>query len=274
MASKERKKRDKSEKVLRPVRPSAAIQAGYQRKLDRLIDEMNASVSYFLKASYRANEPRIAQDETPADILRRTMKQLSSRWLKKFDKASEQMAEWFAQSVEKRSTEQMKKILREGGLTVPFEMTPAMRDIKDATINQNVALIKSIPQQYLSEVEGMVQRSVQTGRDMGQLSDDLQKRFGITKRRAAFISRTQNEMATSAFNKARLMEVGIEECVWVHSGGGREPRPTHVKAGRDKVKFKTSEGWFDPDPKVRRHIQSGELINCRCTQRPVLKGFS
>jgi hypothetical protein len=70
------------------------------------------------------------------------------------------------------------------------------------------------------------------------------------------------------------MEAGIDECVWVHSGGGREPRPTHLKAGRDKVRFKTSEGWFDPDPKVRRHIQSGELINCRCTQRPVLKGFS
>lgn len=272
MASKVRKRRDKTDKVLKPVRPSAAIEVAYRRKLDRLIADMQASVSYFLKASYRANEPRMALDETPADALRKTMKELTDRWTKKFNAMAPKLAEWFSQSAEKRSTEQMKKILKDGGLAIEFKMTPAMRDVLDATVNANVSLIRSIPQQYFSEVEGMVQRSVQTGRDMGQLSDDLQKRFGITRRRAELISRTQNEMATSAFNKVRQLEAGITEAVWVHSGGGREPRPTHVKAGRDKVRYKVSEGWFDPA--VQRHIQPGQEINCRCQSRPVLKGFS
>lgn len=273
MASKERRKRDKTEKVLRPVRPSAAITAEYEAKLVKLIREMQDSVVYWLKASYRQNEPRImAMDETPADALRRTMKELAARWIKKFDQASVKLAEWFAQSVERRSTQQLKKILKDGGLSVEFQLTPAMRDVMDATVNANVGLIKSIPAKYFSEVEDMVQRSVQAGRDMGQLSSDLQKRFGITKRRAEFIAIDQNEKATSAFNRARLLEAGITEAQWEHSGGGRDKRPTHVKASRDKVRYPVAEGWFDPA--VGEKIQPGYLPRCKCIGKPVIKGFS
>jgi uncharacterized protein with gpF-like domain len=273
MASKERRKRDRTEKVLRPVRPSAAITAEYEAKLVKLIREMQDSVVYWLKASYRQNEPRIiAMDETPADALRRTMKELAARWIRKFDKASEKLAEWFTQSVENRSTTQLKKILKEGGIAVDFQMTPAMRDIRDATVNQNVSLIKSIPRQYFTEVEGMVQRSVQTGRDMGQLSKDLQARFGITRRRADFIARDQNEKATAAFNRVRQLEAGIDENEWLHSGGGRTQRPTHVKAGRERTRFDLRKGWYDPA--VKKYIWPGTEPNCKCVGKPVLKGFS
>lgn len=275
MASKTRQKRESRDKVLRPVRPSAAITDEYYRKLMRLIREMNDSTVYWLKASYRREEDRIvAYDESPAEMLRRTMKDLSDRWLKKFDTAAEQLAKWFSVSVEKRSTEQLKKILKDGGIAIDFQMSQGMKDILDATVQQNVSLIKSIPEKYFTEVEGLVMRSVQTGRDMGYLSSELQKRYGITRRRAELISRTQNEMATAAFNKVRMLEAGITEAQWVHSGGGKEPRPTHVKAGHDKVRFDIATGWFDPDPKVRRHIQAGELISCRCIQKPIIKGFS
>lgn len=265
--------RNKAEKTLRPVHPNAGIAEAYRKRLDSLIDAMHRSVVYWLKASYRANEPRIlALDETPADALRRSMRDLSSRWLKKFDDAAEALADYFTQSVEKRSSAALKKILRDGGMSVEFDMTPVMRDVVDATVHQNVALIKSIPAQYLEQVEGIVMRSVQTGRDLGQLADDLQRRLGVTKRRAALIARDQNNKATAAFNRVRLQEVGITECIWVHSGAGREPRPAHQKAGRERTRFSVTKGWYDPA--VKRFIQPGELINCRCVGRPVVKGFS
>ncbi|MGO7089479.1 phage minor head protein [Rhizobium leguminosarum] len=273
MASKLRRKTPKAkETILRPVHPNAGIAAEYQRRLDALIQDMHDSVVYWLTATYRQNEPRIALDETPADALRRSMKELSSRWLKRFDSMSTKMAEYFAQSVEKRSTAVMKKILKDGGWTVSFQITPAMRDIMDATIHQNVALIKSIPAQYLEQVEGIVMRGVQSGRDLGQVSKDLQDRLGVTRRRAALISKDQNNKATAAFNKARQVELGLTEAVWVHSGGGRESRPSHLKAGREQTRYTISEGWFDPA--VGQKIQPGELIHCKCVGRPVIKGFS
>lgn len=269
---KSRRMAKRTEIVLRPVRPNLGIEIAYRKRLDALIEEMHASVLYWLRAAYRKQEPRIAIDETPADALRRSIRNLSKRWLRKFDDMAGKLAEHFAQSVEKRSSGALKKILKDGGWTVEFKMTPAMRDIADATVNANVALIKSIPAQYMEQVEGIVMRGVQTGRDLGQVSQDLQSRLGVTKRRAAFISRDQNNKCTAAFNRARQLELGITEAVWVHSGGGKEPRPTHLKAGREKTRFDIAKGWYDPHE--GKWIQPGELINCRCTSRPLIRGFS
>lgn len=265
-------KRRSTEKVLRPIHPNAGIEAAYRLKLDRLIQEMQASTIYFVKAAYRANPPEIAQDETPAEALRKAIKALSDRWLKRFDEAAPKLAKWFGMATERRSAAAFRKILKDAGLTVEFTMTPAMRDILDATVNQNVALIKSIPAQYFEQIEGLVMRSVQTGRDLGGLTDELQSRYGVTSRRAALIARTQNNLATASMARARQVEVGISEAVWVHSGGGHEARPTHLKAGREHQRYDVNKGWFDPAE--QRFILPGELINCKCIGRPVVKGFS
>lgn len=259
--------------VLRPVHPNKGIELAYKRKLDALVEELHKSVMYWVLSAYRNNEPVImANDATPADILAKAIKKMTDRWVNKFDDMANKMGDFFAQAVAKQSSATMAKILKDAGWTVEFRMTPAMKDVAAATVNANVALIKSIPAQYLGKVEGMVMRSVQTGRDLHSLSKDLEKELGVTKRRAAFIARDQNSKATAAFNKARTLELGLEDAMWVHSAGGRTPRPSHVKAGRDKVTYKISQGWFDPD--VKEYIQPGELINCRCIGRAIVKGFS
>ncbi|WP_267550363.1 phage minor head protein [Rhizobium rhizogenes] len=273
MATKLRRAAPKTgETVLRPIHPNLGIEIEYRRQLLKLIDAIYKSVEYWLTARYRQNEPRIAQDETPADALRRSMKELSKRWLDKFDQMSGKLAEYFTQSVEKRSTAAMKKILRDGGWTVKFQITPAMRDVIDSVVHENVALIRSIPERYLTQVESIVMIGVQNGRDLQTITKGLQKQLGVTRRRAALIARDQTNKATASLSRARNLELGIEEAVWVHSGGGREPRPTHLRAGRDRVKFNIREGWLDPHE--QRKIQPGELINCRCVGRAVIKGFS
>jgi uncharacterized protein with gpF-like domain len=267
-----RRERDRNEKLLRPVRPNSGLEAAYRRKLDGLIKEMSDSAEYWLTASYRANPPELAADGTPADALRRSIKGLAARWFKRFDAAAPKLAAWFAQATEKRSSSALKKILKDGGFTVEFQMTPAMRDVLDATVNANVAMIKSIPAQYLTEVETMVMRSVQTGRDLGSLTKELEARFSVTRRRAALIAKTQNNMATASMTRARNLEIGLTEAIWVHSHGGREPRPSHVKAGAEKVRYDIAKGWYDPA--IGEFIQPGALIGCRCVGRPVVKGFS
>lgn len=261
-----------NDKVLRPVHPNAGIAAAYRKRLDALIEEMNVSVQHWLTSAYRNNEPEIAQDELPAAALRRAIRKLTARWTRNFDEAAPKLAEYFATAVDKRSAAALKKILKDGGFSVEFKMTPAQRDILQATIQQNVELIKSIPAQYLTQVQGSVMRSVQTGRDLGSLAKELEEHHGVTKRRAATIARSQNNLATAAMTRARQQEVGITEAIWVHSGGGKHPRKTHLQAGREKTRYSTSEGWFDPD--VGKNIWPGELPNCRCVARPVVKGFS
>lgn len=261
--------------TLRPIHPNAGIRAAYRKKLLALVDEMGKSYAHWLRSAYRENPPAIAMDEMASNALKIALRILARRWKKRFDTAAEQLAEYFATKVEKRSRLTLQKILRDGGWSVQpdfFKNTAAVRDVMSATVAENVSLIKSIPQQFHTQVEGLVMRSVTAGRDLAPLVRDLQKQYGVTRRRAEFIALDQNNKATAAITRARYVDMGIEEAIWLHSGGGKTKRPTHVKQSGKKYNIAT--GWFDPDPKVRRHIQPGELINCRCVPRAVIKGFS
>lgn len=277
-------------KTLAPVRPSAATEARYRCKLQALVAEMAASVLYWLGAAYKANPPTMAEDELPAVAMRNAVRKLARRWQKQFDDLAPQLADYFAQAANERSASQLKRMLRKGGFSVEFKMTRAARDVMNASIAEQVGLIKSIPQKYFTEVEGAVMRSVMAGRDLQALTKELGdkvdlKRIGMgrkpgesdkslatrTAKRAAFIARDQNNKATASITRVRQQEIGVTEAIWVHSGGGREPRPTHLAAGKRQQRYDVGEGWLDPA--VGKKVFPGELPNCRCISRPVIPGF-
>jgi uncharacterized protein with gpF-like domain len=258
-------------KVLKPVHPNAGIEAEYRAKLAKLVDEMHRSYVYFLKAQYRETPPAMALDATPAQHLRRELSLLGKRWQKRIDDAAPKLAKWFTQSASKRSQNVLKKILKDAGISVEFQMTAPMRDVLQATLAENVSLIKSIGSQYHTEVEGMVMRSVTAGRDLESLNKDLRSRYAITEKRANLIALNQNNLATSSFVRVRQQDLGLK-AKWLHSHGGKEPRPTHL-ANNGEI-YDPAVGWFDPDPKVRKRIWPGQLINCRCVSASVVKGFS
>lgn len=266
-------------KLLPPVHPNAGLEAEYRRRLVALVEEMHTSVFYWLQAAYRRNEPAVvalATDELPATTLRRALRELQRRWQHRFDEAAPELARYFAKAVAQRSDRTLMSILRKQGFSVRLKMTRGMLDQLHATINANVGLIKSIPQKYLLDVEGAVMRSVQAGRDLKTLTAELEQTYGVTRRRAALIARDQNNKSTAAMTRGRQMEMGVKEAVWVHSHGGREPRPTHLAAGKRRQRYNVKEGWFDPDAEGRgkgKNIFPGELINCRCVARSVIPGF-
>lgn len=226
---------------------------------------MVASIQRFLLAAYRKDPPVLAQD-APADRLQVVLRRLTARWLKRFDRLAEHLADHFARDVRDRSDAALRSALKTGGMSVQFKATKAERDVMAATVAENVRLIKSIPEQYLTQVEGAVMRSVQTGRDIGQLAKELETHYGVTKRRAAFIARDQNNKATAAITRARQDELGITEAIWLHSGGGKHPRPSHVRNSGQRYKVET--GWYDPDAK--KWIWPGTLPNCRCVAKSVI----
>lgn len=257
----------------RATSPNVGTEALYRRRMLREIDAMQASIMRFVVAAYRRNEPKVAelaQDEgLPARALQRSVDEMRDRWTRRFDEAARRLAWWFAKDVERRSTKQLHRILRDGGFSVRFNATPAVRDILQATVQANVSLIKTIPAEHFAKIEGMVMRSVQAGRDLQQLEADLRSAFGVTRRRAALIARDQNNKATSAIQRARQLEVGLTEAIWVHSGGGREPRPKHVRASGTRYDLRRGLPIGDKG----QWVHPGEEINCRCVSRPVVPGF-
>ena len=130
-------------RVLPPLHPNAGIRAAYRRRLDALIDEMQASYVYWLRATYRANPPEMANDASPAMELRRELRRLGRQWQKRFDQAAPKLAKYFATSVAERTDGALKSILKDAGMTVAFKATAAQNDALQAAVGENVALIKS-----------------------------------------------------------------------------------------------------------------------------------
>lgn len=254
---------------LSPVRPNAGLRAGYHAKLDAAVEQMHRSVMYWLRAAYRANAPEIAADASPARVLRAAMRKLGRRWLRRFDELGPELAAYFATAASERVDGALADMLRKKGFTVRFKTTAAQNDAYQAIIGQNVGLIKSVAAKYLSDIEGDVMRSVMAGRDLGTLTKTLEKTYGVTKRRAALIARSQNNMATSTLTRVRQNELGIKKAKWLHSSGGRVSRPEHVAFSGKLYDVDKGHDFGDGEGPT----WPGMPINCRCTSVPIIPGF-
>lgn len=255
-------------KTARGILPNEGVRAAYKRAMDDLVAEMANSFEYWVGAAYKANPSRLelATDALPSAELAKKVSAVGKRWIKKFDDMSDKIAAKFVESGRKSSDSSLQAALKDAGWAVKFQITPVMRDAMNAVIVENVALIKSIPRKYLTDVEGIVMRGFTQGRDLSAITSDLQAKHGVTSRRAAFIARDQSNKLTVAVTKVRRTELGLFDAEWQHSGGGKEPRHSHVKAGKDKQRFDIRKGCLIDGVL----IQPGELPGCRCTSRTVL----
>jgi SPP1 gp7 family putative phage head morphogenesis protein len=253
--------------VLAPVHPNAGLTVAYQKKIDALVDAMQKSLVYWLTAAYRATPPELAQDASPAATLRAAMGKLSRHWQKRFDQAAPELAKWFSENAMRRSDGALRDILKRAGFTVQFNLSREANDVLQATMGEQIALIRSIGSEHLTQVEGLVMRSVQQGRDLSELSKELHERYGVTKRRAALIARDQNNKATANITRVRQQSLGITTAKWLHSHGGKEPRKSHQDA--DGKVFDVSKGMLIDG----EYIWPGQLINCRCVSRSVIPGL-
>jgi len=136
-----------------------------------------------------------------------------------------------------------------------------LNDILIATTRENVNLITSISDQYLSKIETLVFTNTTQGSTAGSMIKQIQEIGRTTAKRAKLIARDQSSKLNSAINQQRQQNLGVEEYVW-RTAGDERVRPSHdVKNG--KV-FR----WDDP-PKDTGH--PGQDVQCRCVAQPIIK---
>lgn len=172
----------------------------------------------------------------------------------------------FASRAEKGVAVSLKSILKEEGFTVDFRMTRQLNDILQATVAENVNLIKSIHTMYFDQVQTVIMQAVKNGRDMEYIRKELTERFGVSERKAKIIARDQTNKAMQTISRARALETGITKARWVHIPGAKTSRETHKRF--DGKPFDLNKGMYDKD--VSKWVMPGELINCNCRFRLIV----
>ena len=264
----------KPEKILRgrPLSYNAAVADRYNQQLYWLVAKMAKETQLAIVKLFK--EPGtvkfFANDAGVSSQAKALMRELQNRFDDLFGFKAKRIAEEFSKQSTNSSAAQLQISLRElsQGLILKTDIfTGELNEVLSANIAENVALIKSIPEQYLGGVQGAVMHSITTGRGLADLVPFLEKHKEITVKRARLIAHDQTRKAFSATNRVRLERLGVKKFEWLHSAGGQVPREQHVHMSGNIYDFD------DPpviDDKTGERGYPGQLINCRCRMIPVI----
>lgn len=295
--------------IIAAIHPNAGVTAWYYARLDEVLSEAYIDAALQLTLAYRDRpkvgiaaidsvrweepyvialacdqygqttesrvEPgywRIAMDaDYSVKYIDDVLKRWGKKWNKRFDKMADDIAKRFTARAFRMTDVAMKAAFKQSGFTVSFKATRRSLQAYKLTVADNVGLIKNLQQDFYNRIQQDVWASVRAGADMATLSSKLTSSYGITKKRAARISVDQNAKAKAVIETTRRQELGITQAIWQHSSAGKTKRPVHVKWGKDQQVFDLAKGLYDPEE--GEFVFPGQLINCKCTSRAVIKGF-
>tara|TARA_R110000851_G_scaffold245439_1_gene398176 strand:- start:2994 stop:3893 length:900 start_codon:yes stop_codon:yes gene_type:complete len=277
-------KQFKTSKAMRgtPLNNNAAIQGKYVKSMtglvDKVIKETEREVMAILKSP--AAKGYFATDESISSSVRINMNKLARFTKKLLGGKSKAMADGMLKALDRNSKSNLHKSLKElsGGLSIKTDLGSAdIQDVFNASLDANVDLIKTIPQNYIEQVRGALDRSIQNGGGLESLIPDIEKLLSKESKKlrnkAKNVALDQARKAYAALNAARMKKIGVKKYEWVHTGGSQEPREHHLKpfpAGLNGGIFSLDEPPVI-DEKTGERGMPGTAINCKCVMRPIIE---
>lgn len=246
-----------------------AIQHYYQKRLESITKAMNYDYIKQIKAFYAKYQHYLVFDNNNSvDKLAKLIESIGNTWQIKFDKLSKLLADRVIKNIKLDEISKFAKLRKQ----YPFLLKAGKEQLRLTNVVQsqlieNVALIKSIPQQYHDKVLFSVTKSTGVGGDAGQLFNNIMDLGESTKKRAEFIARDQTMKATTAINRQQAIETGLTKAVWNKSIAGKTHRLSHAEAN-GKV-FDIAEGCLIDG----EYILPRTKPNCKCSYSLILPDY-
>ena len=139
-----------------------------------------------------------------------------------------------------------------------------------AMVARNVALIKNVSDQTISNVENIVYDAMTTGQGWKEIKDSLSHQQEISDRRIKTIARDQTAKTNAALNYLEQQSAGVEYFRWKTAG---DERVSTGKGGHKQLDGKIYR-WGDEKnyPEIDSYGNRGlpsQRVNCRCVAQAV-----
>lgn len=256
----------------------SGIERDYTNRLIDMLDRFESEIERLLvsRLPSLAIQSEMARADDFLDDIKSLMSALNVSAASIFGNA-ETMAYSVATRVMDFSRDQYKKIINATLGVDPISSDDYLRAQLKGFAQQNATLIKSIPQNLLTDVEGIVTRGLTGGATVKDMEQNIKSRFNVSRNRARLIARDQVGKLNGQLTKIRQERVGVTEYIWNTSGDERV-RPSHqVLDGKicrwddDTVYRNPGETEWQPRSNLRGvSAEPGEEIQCRCWSEPVM----
>lgn len=139
------------------------------------------------------------------------------------------------------------------------------RRLMDQWVDENVGLIKTIPQDTLGRMREIVMEGYRNGETTTSLVKKIEKEYSVSRRHAQLLARDQIAKLNGQIAQQQQEDAGVTEYVWSTSGDSRV-RASHAALNNKRFK------WSDPpivDAMTGRRCHPGGDYQCRCVALPV-----
>jgi SPP1 gp7 family putative phage head morphogenesis protein len=174
-----------------------------------------------------------------------------------------ELAEAAARQTSTFSRQQVARQFQAGlGIDV-LRTEPWLEQKVKAFTTENVALIKSIPQRYFTDIEKKIVASMREGLRWEEIAKDLDDRFEVAEGHAKLVARDQVGKFMGELNQARQQDLGVTKFIW------RTAQDNRVRESHMELEGEVFE-WADPPDVDGEPTIPGQAVNFRCLGEPVL----
>lgn len=271
----------KKEKIVPAVKNMKGLERKYTKELNRLGRQLIKSVRENVLVFLKAQEPAYISDSIATNlntIFTNLNREFTGVIVAGF---AEQTASGMVNTVSQTNQQRFNRTInRATGINLGAIATEeGIEDFITLQINKNVGLIKSLPEEYLKQVETIVNNGVLNGEPASSIAKKISARAGSANKtlanRIKTIARNEVQTVNAQISKRRTEALGVTEGIWRTAEdervrgnpGGLYPnaKPSHFKANGQRFELKKGlkvDGQF---------IFPGIPINCRCTFSPVIE---
>ena len=254
------------------VKPDLQAGITYNVELQRIVRAINSDINAIIMPTVRNLAPEYQRDsiatvDSWVDVLTAALRIVRERYATpQFQALATTIAQRFVRTA---NASNLKRTERDLGINI-YSDSQSLSDYVQASIADNVRLIKSIPDQYLTQVESIVFTNVRAGGRPSAIAKQLQEQLGVTERRAKFIARDQTAKVNGDLNARRQQDVGFAYFEWDDSDDERV-RHRHKEIADKVTQYGKGIYRWDHPPLSDKGVPiiPGTDFQCRCVGRPV-----
>lgn len=250
------------------------VSRAYFKDLNRLVRELfrdineqvTSQIPRWTREEKALNSSDTVDDELPFLIEQLKQQYSSPQVLFEYQDAARKAEQRTSIQSGIQTQRQLKKL----GLDI-FKESPHLERLSQRFVRRNTALITSIPEKSLNDVERVIEAGVQAGMRSSELAKQItgikssggegSSEWRKARNRAVLIARDQTLTHSAQLSRSRQRANGVTKFIWRTVGDGRV-RDLHED--RDGVEYTWADGAGAQD------TYPGDGVQCRCSSEPIL----